>query len=407
MKHITLAATLLAVVVGIVVMPAAAAAPAAPVSTAPPAVSGDPYVGKALTTTTGGWQNSPTSYSYQWVRCDQNGNGCSQISGATSKTYTPTSADVNHALAAWVTATNAGGTAGPVSSKPTDAITPALAPTSKTKPTIVGKPAVGAKLVATPGKYSGGAVKTFAYQWQRCAKGTTTCTDIAGATSQTYTVTKTDAGQAFRVEVTASNPFGKTVTASNTTDAATVPVTTVTTTLIRSSASTVCCQATRLRGTVSPAKAGERITILARAVDDIASYPVATTTTDANGYWSVTVTPSIQTEYMAQTTTSTTEGAWVYVHPRVGFGIRGKTFIAKVTGRDSFAGSIAWVQAQRANGSWRRIAKVVINQYSVARFHVNLRPHTTYHLRIYLPKVQAGVGYLNGLSMTRRVRFSH
>jgi hypothetical protein len=67
---------------------------------------------------------------------------------------------------------------------------------------------------------------------------------------------------------------------------------------------------------------------------------------------------------------------------------------AKVTGRDSFAGSIAWVQAQKPNGSWRRIAKVVINQYSVAQFHMNLRPHTRYHLRIYLPKAQAGVGYL-------------
>ena len=113
----------------------------------------------------------------------------------------------------------------------------------------------------------------------------------------------------------------------------------------------------------------------------------------------------IQTSYTAQTSTATSQGIWVYVHPRVGFGVIGRTFTAKVTARDSFAGSIAWVQAQKPNGSWRRIAYVVINQYSVAKFHIALKAHRTYHLRIYLPQAQAGPGYLNGLSMTRRVRF--
>jgi hypothetical protein len=402
MKRLTLLSALIAAVLAAA---AASAAPAAsaPVNTTAPVVSGQPYVGKTSTSSTGGWQNAPTSYTYQWVRCDQNGNGCVQIGGATAKTYTPTSADVNHTLESWVTATNSGGTAGPVSSKPTATITPALPPTNTTAPSVVGKPLVGETLYADPGKYSGGAVASFSYQWQRCVEATLTCTDISGATSQTYKVVSADVGMRLRVTVTATNPFGKTTNASKPTVAVTVPVVTVTTTLSASAGTTTCCQRVRLRGTTSPAKAGEPITILARQFDDIASYPIATTTTDASGNWSVIVTPTIETDYTAQTGTSTSQAATVTVHPRVGFGVNGNTFSAKVTGRDSFAGSVAWFQRQSTSGGWRRIALVVINQFSVAKFHVHLKRGHTYSLRIYLPQQQAGPGYLDGTSHTQRV----
>jgi len=402
MRRITFVSAFFVVVVGVAAASAAAVSAAAPVNTSAPMVSGQPYVGKTLTTTTGGWQNSPTSYSYQWVRCDQNGNGCVQISGATAKTYTPTSADVNHTLESWVTATNSGGTAGPVSSKPTDTITPALPPTNTTQPSIVGKPLVGQTLVADPGKYSGGAVTSFGYQWQRCAQASLTCTDISGATGQSYKVVSADVGQRLRVQVTATNPFGKTTNASKPTDAITVPVVIVSTTLTASAGSTICCQRVHLSGTTSPAKAGETITILARQFDDIASYPIATTTTDAGGNWTVIVTPTIQTDYTAQTGTSTSQPVTVSVHPRVGFGVNGNTFSAKVTARDTFAGSVAWFQMQTANG-WHRIALVVINQFSVATFHVHLKKGHTYTLRIYLPQRQAGPGYMDGTSHSQRV----
>ena len=405
MNRIALIVSLLGLVLGVSAVSAATTA-AAPVNSTAPVVSGQPYVGKALTTTTGGWQNAPTTYAYQWVRCDANGHACKQIEGATSKTYTPTSADVNHTLASWVTATNSSGTTGPVSSKTTSVITPALPAKNTAKPTIVGKPLVGAKLVADPGKYNGGAVQSFSYQWERCPKTSENCTAIAEATEQTYTVVKGDEGQRLRVQVTATNPYGKGTTASNPTAEVTAPTVTVSTTLAVSTRSTVCCQSVRLSGTISPAKAGEVVTILGRQVDDIFTNSIVSARTDANGNWSVTVKPMIQTVYTAQTSTSLSNEQWVYVHPRVGFGVRGKTFTAKITGRDSFAGSVAWVQAQKANGGWRRIATVVIDQFSVARFHVALKAHRTYHLRIFLPKAQAGRGYLSGLSHTRTVRFS-
>jgi hypothetical protein len=386
---------------------AASGASGAPKNSSAPTTSGQPYVGKTVTASVGGWQNQPSSYSYQWARCDAKGNSCSQIAQATSKTYVPTSADVNNTLEVWVTATNAAGTTGPVNSKPTAVITPAL-PAKNTKlPSVVGKPLVGAKLVADPGSYSGGAVQSFSYQWQSCDPKTLLCNDITGASGQIYTVAKTDTGQRLRVNVTATNPFGATTSKSAATARVTVPVVTVTTTLSASKTTTICCQRVLLSGTVNPAKAGETITIIARQADQPASYPVATTTTDASGNWSTRVTPMINTTYTAQTSTSTSAQLPILVHPRVGFGVNGNHFSAKITGASSFAGRIALFQMRTRSGAWHRIAYVVINHFSVAKFFVPLHRGHSYWLRIYLPQSQAGIGYLDGTSHTQIVGGRH
>jgi streptogramin lyase len=70
-------------------------------------------------TTTGTWTNSPTSYAYQWDRCNATGGECAAISGGTSSTYTPVEADVKHTLVVKVTAKNIGGESAPASSKAT------------------------------------------------------------------------------------------------------------------------------------------------------------------------------------------------------------------------------------------------------------------------------------------------
>jgi Ig domain of plant-specific actin-binding protein len=382
---------------------AAFAAGGAPVNTSAPTISGLPYVGKTQTASPGTWTNSPTSFTYQWARCDAHGNNCNQISGATMKTYVPTSADVNHTLEVWVTASNSAGTTGPVNSKPTAVITPALPPKNTVPPSVIGKPLVGAKLFANPGSYSGGSVQTFTYQWQSCDPNSLICTDLSGATSQTYTVAKSDVGKRLRVKVTATNPFGSVTTASAATTAVTVPVVVVKTTMAASMPTTICCQRVLLTGTTSPAKAGEQITIIAHEAGSIASYPAGTTTTDTSGSWSLRVTPMVNTEYTAQTSTSTTGPLTILVHPRVGFGVNGNTFSAKITGRDSFAGRIALFQNRTASGRWHTLAFIVINRFSVAKFVVKLRHGHTYTLRIFLPQAQAGPDYLYGVSHVRRV----
>jgi hypothetical protein len=70
-----------------------------------PSLTGSAEVGSELTTTNGTWAGA-TSFNYQWQQCDQNGNGCTNVAGATGKTYTARSADVDHELRARVTATN-------------------------------------------------------------------------------------------------------------------------------------------------------------------------------------------------------------------------------------------------------------------------------------------------------------
>lgn len=78
-------------------------------------------------------------------------------------------------------------------------------PTNTARPTISGTPVVGQTLTATTGTWGGTAPISYAYQWQRCDGAGTNCTNIAGATAQTYVLGSSDAGSTTRVVVMASN----------------------------------------------------------------------------------------------------------------------------------------------------------------------------------------------------------
>jgi hypothetical protein len=182
------------------------ATPAAPTNTAVPAISGTAQQGQTLTASNGSWSGSPTSYGYQWRDCTSS-TSCTNISGATSSSYTLQSSDVGKTVDVVVTATNAGGSSS-ASSAQTAAVTGATpaAPANTAVPTVSGTAQQGDTLTASNGSWSGSPT-SYAYRWQDCASSTS-CTNISGASSSTYTLQSSDVGDTIDVVVTASNASG-------------------------------------------------------------------------------------------------------------------------------------------------------------------------------------------------------
>ncbi len=104
------------------------ASPSAPKNTSSPTISGTPQEGKTLVGNRGSWTGNVTDYNDFWVRCDKNGDNCSNISGANNKNgYLLKSVDVGNTIRFKVQATNKNGSAF-ASSVPTAVITSAVAP---------------------------------------------------------------------------------------------------------------------------------------------------------------------------------------------------------------------------------------------------------------------------------------
>jgi hypothetical protein len=95
-------------------------APDTPAHTSRPSISGKAAVGRKLTASPGSWKGHPTAYVYQWQTC--NSSGCTDIPGATSRSYTPGSGDKGQKLAVVVYAANAYGSSQPASSDKTAAV---------------------------------------------------------------------------------------------------------------------------------------------------------------------------------------------------------------------------------------------------------------------------------------------
>ena len=111
------------------------APPAAPTSTGPPVLSGEPRETEMLSGTNGNWTGSPTQFQYQWLRCSSaTGTNCAPVSGATSSSLRLVHTDAGSTMRLAVTATN---TVGPT--------------TAESAPSAIVQPlTVRAHLVVTP-----------------------------------------------------------------------------------------------------------------------------------------------------------------------------------------------------------------------------------------------------------------
>lgn len=81
----------------------------APVNSDLPTAAGVAHVDDELQATDGDWENAPTSFAYQWRRCNSSGASCSNISSATAASYTLVAADAGSTIRVVVSATNAAG----------------------------------------------------------------------------------------------------------------------------------------------------------------------------------------------------------------------------------------------------------------------------------------------------------
>jgi hypothetical protein len=185
-----------------------AAPTVAPRNTSPPTISGTQRVGETLTGNPGSWSGTaPITFSFQWIRCNSQVANCAPIRGAISRQYRLTADDLGRRLIFHVTARNADGsstaqaTTGVIQGR-------ATAPRNTSPPTISGTPREGAGLSANRGQWSGSTPMTFSFQWQRCDASGGNCSNIVGATQQTYTLTSADVGRTIRVVVTARNSAG-------------------------------------------------------------------------------------------------------------------------------------------------------------------------------------------------------
>jgi hypothetical protein len=181
--------------------------PAPPSSTSPPTIGGSTLDGQTLSAGDGSWSGTgPLTPSYQWQRCDQAGENCVDIPGATDSTYTLGSGDIGHTVVVIVTDTNSAGSDS-ATSTPSNAVQ-AAPPSSTLPPAIGGNAGDGQTLTAGGGSWSGTGPFSETYQWQRCDALGQSCVDIPGAIGPSYGVGSDDVGHTIVVIVTDSNGAG-------------------------------------------------------------------------------------------------------------------------------------------------------------------------------------------------------
>jgi hypothetical protein len=167
-----------------------------------------------------GWFNPPaTSVSYRWLRCDGSGNDCNEISGATNRDYTLTSADGTHDLRVRVTGTGSGFSTQLISpasydvtSLPAAVADPIPNPDGgdplSQAPSLSGNAWVGETLAGDVGGWKD-PTTDFVRRWVRCDAAGGACTYIQKAASTdledgpTYVVRSDDLGSTIRMRVTA------------------------------------------------------------------------------------------------------------------------------------------------------------------------------------------------------------
>ena len=112
------AGALLATLASVVGIAGGATTANPPTVRALPSIQGTLRQGSTLTAREGEWSGTqPITFTYQWRRCPRASGGCTDIAGATAKTYVLVAADVGQRMRVLVKATNSAGSASALSAR--------------------------------------------------------------------------------------------------------------------------------------------------------------------------------------------------------------------------------------------------------------------------------------------------
>ena len=175
-----------------------------PTVSSTPTFTSNLYVGGTATLDRGTWSTAGnTTYLYQWQRCSTQAiTACLNISGATTASYLVAQLDLNQYLRVAVTAINEVG--GSTIYSGFSAQVAATAPPVNTSIPIVSGSAFETLIIniISKGQWSGIEESKLLTQWQICTTAIS-CSDIASATSPTYTASSADVGKTIRAKIIA------------------------------------------------------------------------------------------------------------------------------------------------------------------------------------------------------------
>jgi hypothetical protein len=158
-----------------------------------PVVLGRAATGQKLEAFSGVWSGSGLEVAFRWERC--RATACTEVPDATLSTYRLGAADAGQRLRVVASAgaeTSASALTEPIESTPRVVF----------RPSIAGRPRIGNRLLARPGRWTGENL-TLTIAWQRCAPR---CTGVG--TGPVHRVRATERGARFRIRVLATNSVG-------------------------------------------------------------------------------------------------------------------------------------------------------------------------------------------------------
>jgi len=180
-------ALLLGVLLAALLIPVPASAREPLGNLTPPVIGTDPVYRERVLVEPGTWAAEPVDYDYQWLRDGE------VIDGATRRAYRPTLDDIDHPLAVVVTATDAVGNQGTVTTAPS-------APTLRAELRLLsgvqiqGDLRYGQRVEVSRGTWTHNPSR-YRFQWLRGGE------KVPGATSQTYRIGVADVGKRLKARV--------------------------------------------------------------------------------------------------------------------------------------------------------------------------------------------------------------